>query len=73
MTPAASAMPDGREEAGHDADAAEERRGARVPAVFLRGGHDATGRGSVQEPPDRQEARRQRGKGSHGDRHAQQA
>jgi len=28
------------------------------------------GRGTVQEPPDRQEARRQRGKGSHGDRHA---
>ena len=30
---------------------------------------NASRRGSVQEPPDRQEARRQRGKGSHGDRH----
>ncbi len=61
---------DGGEEAGHDAAAAEERRRARVPAVLLRRGDDVTRRRGVQEPPDRQEARRQRGKGSHGDRHA---
>ena len=60
------------EQAGHDADSAEERRRARVPAVILRGGHESPRRGCVQEPPDRQETRRQRGKGSHGDRHGNQ-
>jgi len=43
-----------------------------VPAVILRGGHEMPGRGGVQESPDRQETRRQRGKGSHGDRHGKQ-
>ena len=39
----------------------------------LRCGHDVARRRGVQEPPDRQEARRQRGEGSHGDRHGRQA
>ena len=42
--------PGGREEAGHDADAAEERRRARVPAVFLRCGDETTGRGVCRSP-----------------------
>ena len=45
---------------------------ARVPAIVLRGGHEPARHWCVQEPPDRQEARRQRGKGSHGDRHGKQ-
>ena len=47
----------------------QERDLTLVPAVGARRSHDVTcGRG-VQQAPDRQETCRQRGKGSHGDRH----
>src|SRR5581483_3254926 len=59
----------GDEEPREDAAAAEERRRARVPALGPGRGDDVARRRGVEEAPDGQQARRQRGKGSHGDRH----
>jgi len=59
----------GRQEARDDPASAEERRRACVPAILPRRCHDVTRSRGAQEAPDRQEACRQRGKGSHGDRH----
>ena len=61
--------PGRREQSREDAAPAEQRRRAGVPAVRARCRHDMAGCGGVQQAPDRQETRRQRGKGSHGDRH----
>ncbi|MDX6441083.1 MAG: hypothetical protein QOE43_812, partial [Gaiellaceae bacterium] len=64
--------PDGGEEPRHDPAAAQERSRAFVPAVRARRRHDVTRGRGAQQAPDRQEACRQRGKGSHGDRHGNQ-
>ena len=72
----------GRDEAGRERDAGRGERGPRrcrsrrasgVDRVCQRSArgrrHDVACGGGVQQAPDRQETRRQRGKGSHGDRH----